>query len=248
MFNFSLKFDDKGHSLNAEDGISINLISDLLKSLYEAIDLDEQAKCTLSNIRGNCYALDFSSESENQLTRFKIVHKNIQDLPISGLTSEQRKYAKTLKKIMDGKYYIEAFDENKNRIASIKKINNDGEVKYYYTHQTVHGLLSLLGGNSINSETKYIRIDGYPHRINISKDLDMLLKPFYGSEKLAVKVRVKHSVDSGSILKTEMVHFTRVERNSLSENLRKEGFIDLNIMKNNDITIDGIIDAIYGNR
>jgi adenylate kinase family enzyme len=247
MYSFSLKIDDSKHSLNAENGISIEIISDLLRDLYSAIDFNENSKCTLSNIRGNCYAMDFSTESINQLERFKIVHRNIQDVPIKDLEYEQKKYARTLKKIIDNKFYINAYDENGEKIATINEIVNEKEIKYYYSQKTIYGYLSELGAKSIDSDSKHIIIDGFPYRIYITKDLDLQLKSYYGTEKLAVKIRVQRAFQKGNIIRSEMISFKEVGKLSFSENLAKEGFIPLNIL-NNTSTIEGIIDAIYGNK
>ena len=97
--------------------------------------------------------------------------------------------------------------------------------KYYYTQKTVYGYISELGGKSLYSKTKHILIDGYPHRIYISSDLDLKLKPFYRTNKLAVRLRVKQTFDNGNIVNAEMINFKTVGSSSLSENLKAEGFI-----------------------
>lgn len=247
MYNFSIKIDDKKHSLNSESGISIEVLSELLRDLYSAIDFSENAKCTLSNIRGNCYAMDFSTESKTQLERFKIVHKNIQEIPIKDLEIEQKKYAKTLKKIIDNRFYINAYDENNKKIASISELTTGKEIRYYYSQKTIYGYLSELGAKSIDSDNKHIIIDGFPYRIYISKDLDLQLKHYYGTEKLAVKTRIKRAFAKGNIISAEMISFKEVGKLSFSESLSKEGYIPLNIL-NNASTIEGIIDALYGSK
>tara|TARA_R100000935_G_scaffold46100_1_gene69288 strand:+ start:814 stop:1554 length:741 start_codon:yes stop_codon:yes gene_type:complete len=244
MINFSLKIDDKNHSLNSENGISIDLIGKLLEELYKTIDLNEGAKCTLSNIRGNCYALDFSTESIIQAERFKIVHQKIQDVPIQDLDKSERDYAKTLKKIMSDRFWINAYS-NGEKIASINKIIEGKSIKYYFSQKTIYGFLSELGGKSLESSTKHIIVDGFPHRINISKDLDLQLKPYYRTDKLAFKIKTRHSFEKGSIISAEMISFKQIGANSFSENLKEEGHIPLNIL-NNKATMDGIIDALYG--
>ncbi len=245
MFNFSIKIDDKKHSLNAENGVSMDLIAELLKDLYKAIDLKDGAKCTLSSIRGNCYALDFSSEHKTHLERFKVVHRNIEGASIEDLNVEQRNYAKTLRKVLDGQFYINAYDENKKKIASISEIKSGKSIKYYYTQKTVYGYLSELGGKTLNSKSKHIIIDGYPYQIKISKDLDLKLKDFYGTQKLAVKIRVKRTFEKGSVIDTEMITFKKVGSLSLSENLKNEGYIPFEKISNLN-SLDGIIEAIYG--
>lgn len=246
MYSFSIKIDDKKHSLNSENGVSMDLIAELLKDLYKAIDLKDGAKCTLSSIRGNCYALDFSSEHETHLERFKIVHKNIEGASIEDLNVEQRNYAKTLKKVMDNQFFVNAYDENKKKIASINEIKIGKSVKYYYSQKTVYGYLSELGGKTLNSRSKHIIIDGYPNQIKISKDLDLKLKHYYRTQKLAVKIRIKRTFEKGSVIEAEMIDFKEVGVLSLSENLKKEGYIPFQKIKNLN-SLDGIIESLYGN-
>lgn len=246
MYNFSIKFDDKLHSLNSENGISMNLVGDLLKDLYSAIDLDNNVKCTLSNIRGNCYALDFSTEHKDHLDRFVVVHKNIQDVPINDLELEQKKYAKTLGKVMDGKFYVNAYDNEKNKIASINEIIRKKEISYYYSQKTIYGYISELGSKNLDSEKKHVIIDGFPYRIYISSDLDLQLKPFYKTEKLSMKIKIKRSFEKGSIVNAEMISFKEVGKSSLIENLKSEGFIPLNILKDNNNSLEGLLNSIYG--
>ena len=247
MHKFSIKIDDQKHSLDSERGISIDFLSEILKDLYRAIDMNEGARCTLSNIRGNCYAMDFSTDSAFQAERFQIVHKNIQDIPLKDLDDQQRKYAITLKKLTDQHYYINAYDENKNKIASISEVSTDKIIKYYFSQKTIYGFLSELGSKSLDTENKHIYIDGFPYKIFISKEKDLELKNYYRTEKLAIKLRVKHAFEKGNIINAEMISFKTVGNLKLSENLSKEGFISLNIV-NDSSTLEGIIDSIYGNK
>ncbi|WP_339707572.1 hypothetical protein [uncultured Kriegella sp.] len=245
MYKFSLKFDDKNHSLSAEKGLPIDILSELLKDLYKAIDLDKEANCTLSNIRGNCYALDFNSLEETHLERFKIVHKNLQDVPLNILEGDEKKYGITLKKVLGDDYYVVAYDENNNEVASIKEFKSSKEIKYYYTYQTIYGYLSELGGKSINSKTKHIKVDGYPFNIYIDKDLDLLLKPHYRTDKLSMKIKLKRFFEKGNVVSATMDGFKVVHGKTLMGTLKDEGFIDLNIFK--EVTsIDGLIDSLYG--
>src|SRR5438874_5135239 len=100
MIKFSIKIDDDSHSLSKENGIPFDNFGELLKNLYEAIDPENGAKCTLGQIRGNCYAADFYTEEEKFHTNFIVVHKNVELIPIEELDSKQRDYARTLRKVL----------------------------------------------------------------------------------------------------------------------------------------------------
>lgn len=243
--NFSLRIDDEEHSLSATKGISIQYISDLLKDLYKAIDMNEGANCTLSSIRGNCYALDFTTDTESHYERFKIIHKNIEILPPIHLAEEERKYYDTLKRVLKDKYALRAYDNERKEIASIKNIGKEIEIDYYYSTKTVYGVVSELGGKQLTQSKKHIRIHGVNYQISISKDMDMQLKEYYGSAKLRIKVLQKRLTKSNKIVSAELQSFDKISDKKISENLKEEGYIDLEIIKGVK-NIDDIIDILYG--
>lgn len=244
-YKFSIQIDDENHTLSSEKGISMQYLSELLRDLYKAIDMDNGDNCTLSNVRGNCYALDFVSEKENHYERFKIVHKNIERLNLIDLNQSERKYADTLKKVLGGRYYLNAFDSDKKIVASIKGLGELKELKCYYTQKTVYGILSEIGGKTINTENKHVRLDGVNYQISISKDDDLSLKEYYRTRKLKIKIKQKRSIKDNSVISAEMLGFEPVGEKSLSENLKETGFIDFNMTRNIK-TVEDIIDKLYG--
>lgn len=244
MYKFSIKIDDDSHSLTKEDGISFDKFGELLKDLYEAIDPHSGTKCTLGQIRGNCYAADFYTEDEKFHSNFVIVHKNVEQVPLDELEPTQRQYAKTLRKVLGGRYYLQAFDNNTTKVASIKEISNLIKIDYYYSTKTVYGILSELGGVSVTSSKKHIYLDGIGYRINISNDQDLQLKPFYGTHKLMVKIKNKMSAIDGHIISAELISFTVVGESDIISNLKDVGYVDFNLIKDAH-TIDDVISRIY---
>lgn len=244
MFKFSIKIDDDDHTLSAQNGIPFESIAELLKNLFEAIDPHTGAKCTLGQIRGNCYALDFYSVDEKYHSNFVIVHKNIEQIPLEELDPAQKEYARCLKRVLGGKYFVTAFDNDKKEVASIKKIDNNPSVNSYYATQTVYGIVSQLGGPSLDTEKKHIYLDGVSYRIAITKDQDIKLKAFYGTSKLRVKVRVKMSALDGHIFSGEMISFTKVGDGNFMDNLAQSEYIDLPLIRDAE-SIDEIVKRIY---
>jgi hypothetical protein len=245
MFKFSLQIDDKKHSLSAEDGISIDLLAVLLKNLYNAIDDGSKTKCTLNKVRGNCYAIDFSTLDEQKETRFVQLHQDLLEVPYDKLSTDDQKYAQTLRIIFKNGYYINAYDRNNQNVAHLTKINLDNLPDSYYTQKTVYGFLTELGSDKLASKTKHIRIEGFNRQIAITNEQDLELKPFYRTDKLAVNLTLQVSTTSQRVLSAEMASYIRVSKTSLSENLDQEGYIPLNINRGAK-TIDDIINAIYG--
>lgn len=248
MYKFSIKIDDDLNSLSKEQGVSFDKIGELLQNLYEAIDPKSALKCTLGQIRGNCYALDFYTEEEKYLENFIVVHKDIEDIPYSELNESQKKYAKTLKKVLGDKYYLTAFDSDNHKIASIKQLevseSTDKVIDVYYTLKTVYGIVSQLGGASLDSSKKHIRIDGINYNIKISKDQDIKLKQYYGTDKLRIKIRQRRSRGKGRVIDAELISFIPVSHHSLLNNLKNEGYIDIYLIKDTE-TIDDIVNKLH---
>lgn len=245
MYKFSLKIDDDTHSLTKEDGIPFDKIGELLRTLYEAIDPTSNIKCTLEGIRGNCYALDFTSKEERFLNNFIAVHKNIESIPFTQLQGTQREYATSLRKVLGSKYYINAYDSNGLKIASIKDIGTKENNITYYSLKTIYGIISQLGAPSLDSAKKHISIDGLNYKIKISKEQDIQLKQFYATDKLRLKIKQKRSQEKGRVIDAELISFIKVSDSNLIENLKNEGYIDFDLIKNTH-TIEDLVNKIYG--
>jgi len=215
-----------------------------LQNLYEAIDPGSHIKCTLEGIRGNCYALDFTTEEERFATNFVVIHKNIESIPYSQLQGKQKNYATSLRKVLGGKYYANAYSAGL-KIASIKDIGTKENNSTYHTLKTIYGIVSQLGAKSLDSPKKHISIDGLPYNIKISKEQDIELKQFYATDKLRLKLRQKRSQEKGRVIDAELVSFTKVNGNSLIENLKEVGYVDLEMIKDT-YTIEDLVNKIYG--
>ncbi len=248
MIKFSIKIDDQGHSLSKENGIAINEIGPLLENLFNAIDTGKGYKITLGQIRGNCYALDFYTEDEGYLTNFITVHKNIEQLPIDELQPEERKYATNLKLILGEKYYLKAYDNESVEIAAIAEIGTKELPSFYYTTDTVYGIVSELGsGTNLFAKKKHIYVDSVPYKIFISKDQDLHLKLYYGTHKLRIELKQRRSLIDGHIVNSELESFVVIEQGNLSDNLSKEGYVDFELIKDTN-TIEDILNRIYAVR
>jgi hypothetical protein len=247
MIKFSIKIDDEAHTLNERDGISFDKIGDLLKALYTAIDNGSGSKVTLGEIKGNCYALDFYTKDNAIYENFLTVHRNIEQVGVDDLTFEQKKYAATLKLVLGGKYYLTAYDKEDSPVAEINEIGKRQLTSYYYSTDTVYGILSELGSSTLASSKKHIYLDGVNYKIFISKDQDLELKPFYGTHKIRAELRQKRSSVDGHIINSELISFITVSRGNLIDNLNEVGYVDLEILKDAH-TLEDILNSIYANR
>lgn len=222
FFSFKLQFDDKAHSLTAEKGIPFDKLSELLGSLYDAIDPKDGTICTLSEIRGNCYAVVFKSESERFHSNFKIVHSRVHDESLVALTNAEKKYAKKLRVVLGDKYYVNAIDNAGERIAHIVAGDIGKDPEHYYTTANVRGVVSEIGGKSLSARP-HILVDGIPYSVYTTAEQDAQLKDLYRKSSLVFRVRQKRSVNSKRIVSADLISFRLVTPGLLTENLKKIG-------------------------
>lgn len=245
MSDFSLKFDDKTHSLNAENGISIDLIGDLLKSLYEAIDNGEKEKCTLSEIRGNCYKLEFITNSDIQKNNFLRLHKNIEELPYDSLSPTEQAYTKKLGRIISLGYYLNAYSGSE-KIAHITEINKSSKPKHYYAFRSVHGYITQHGSKKLASKDKHIIIDGYPGKIKVTPEEDLEFKNYYATQKLKFEIKVKVSLDTRNEFDAELISYRKVGDGNFVERIL-ESNINLNKLDETK-SFDDLVNIAYGKK
>ncbi|HEY4061169.1 MAG TPA: hypothetical protein VGM30_04675 [Puia sp.] len=246
-FKFVLKIDDEHHSLSAKDGLPFQKLGELLVALFKAIDPNTNSKCTVKEIVDGSYGVAFDTQDEAYHTNFEIVHRNIQENPIDELDDRQRDYANCLKKVLGGKCFIKAENDEGKEIASITELDRTTNVDIYYSTETLYGVLSQIGSTTIASSKKYIYLDGVQYRISVTKDQDAELKPYYSSHKLRVKVRQKRSIVDGHVISADMLSFTVVEESDLIDTLKQIGYVDFALIKDAH-TMDEIVDRIYGDK
>ena len=68
----------------------------------------------LSEIRGNCYALNIATKQHITYEILKVIHKKVSDNDFAGLNSDQKKYANTLKVVLHKeKAYLDIYTQDK---------------------------------------------------------------------------------------------------------------------------------------
>lgn len=102
---------------------------------------------------------------------------------------------------------------------------------FYYSITDIYGVVSQLGSKNLDSKTKSLSLDSLPYKIHISGEQDLELKPYYDTEKLKLKVRLKRSAIDSHIVSAEMVEFSSVGNKSFADKLRESEYIDLEIIK-----------------
>lgn len=225
-FDFILRFDDKNHTLTAKNGISVKDLSDLLSSLYDAINVSDSDKLVLSEVRGNCYAINLTTNNELLHENLKVVHKKISVNDYQGLNNKQIKYASKVRSILKDDLFMQAYDENKNFKVSVDKVDIPKVPKFYHEITSVYGIITSIGGRSIDGAS-YIRINGHNYEIKVTVKQERKLLPFFKICKMRLIINKKISTEDKQIKSATLESFESTEKisffNSI-ENIRTEEF------------------------
>jgi hypothetical protein len=203
---FVIRFDDDGHSLSATNGLPIDSLGELLVSLGKAVGLKKEDRLTLSEIRGNCYALSLTTDNESLYRNMDIIHKRISDNEYSGLSADQRKYATKLHAIMGKRYRVNTYSPNEDFNYKITGIQPVGTVDSYYEIDEVYGVIAAIGGASMDSSPS-IKLSKEGYEISVSGEQEKKLIGHYKKERLLLTVRKKMNAETNKIESVELLDF-----------------------------------------
>lgn len=232
-FKFTLRFDNKAHSLSRDFGLPINDLGELLLALYPVIKTRDGENITLSEVRGNCYAIDFQTDEEETRDRFLKIHKKIVEGDIEALKPEENQYIQKLEKtVIKRELYVEALDpEHKETATRIEAIPVIDKIDSYYSTKTLYGIISEIGGPKLDSKP-HILVSGEPYKIWLTPEQEDRLRPFHKKGKLLLKIRVKYSLKDKKIWQAELVDFKDLGDKRLDERFEDLNENDLSFLVN----------------
>jgi hypothetical protein len=221
-YKFTLRFDNKKHSLTKDFGIPILDLGELLTSLYPIVKTRDDENITLTEIRGNCYAIDFLTEEEETKTRFLKVHKNIKDSDIESLRPQEQIYAYKLEKYIIKKgLYVESLDPtSKERAIRIDTLQSPKKIESFQSTKSIYGIISEIGGANIE-DVPHIIVSGEPYKITISPEQEDSLKHNYKNRKLMLKIQVKRLLKDGKISTAKLISFKDLGERRLDEAIKE---------------------------
>lgn len=214
-YDLTLRFDNEDHSLTAKNGLPIDKLAELLLSLGKCVSADDKNPLTLSEIRGNCYAIQISTPVFTQHENLKVVHKKISENDFSGLNMDQKKYAIKLKSILGTKLSLTAYDSEKNFNVEVSDILLPTLPEYFYEIGSIYGIITSIGGSAIDGKT-VIHVNRVPYDIEISNQQESELLNFYKKDKIRFLVRKKLTSEKKEIISAKLEAF---------EVLQEKGFV-----------------------
>lgn len=202
-FDFTLRFDDEDHSLTSKNGLPVEKLAELLLSLVKAVNSDEKNPLTLSEIRGNCYAIQVSTPVLTVYETLKVVHTKISNNDFSGLNSEQKKYASKLKIILGNRLTLNAYNLKKDFEVEVCEIILPKQSDYYYEIGSIYGIITSIGGNAVNGKT-VIHVNKISYDIEVAPKQELELIQHYKKSKIRFLVRKKVSFDKKEIISAKL--------------------------------------------
>ena len=215
-YQFTLRFDDDLHSLNQYNGLTVQQVGELLIVLSQAMHLTKEQNLILSDIKGNCYALELTTESISVHENLKVVHRKISENDYSGLGSNEKKYANCLKAIIGNKLNLRAYDKNKDYYVKLDKIELPKEPTHYFEHSTIHGIITSIGGTSLDGKA-FIKINEENYQIEINATQEKNLVRYYKAKKIDFTVKKKIDFVTDKIVSAELIAFEVLEEKTFIE-------------------------------
>lgn len=222
-YDFILRFDDNNHSLTATNGLSIKELSELLSSLYEAINVSNKDTLVLSEIRGNCYALNLTTNNELIYENLKVVHRKISNNDYDGLNKKQIHYAEKVKTILKEDLNLQAYDDLQTFKFEVNEINIVQDLPlFYYEISSEYGIVTSIGGRSIEGVSN-IKINGKNYDIKVSAKQEREILPYFKKNRLRLVLNKKISTDDKEIKSATLESFEITENNTFFNKLEDIG-------------------------
>ena len=219
-YNLTLRFDDPDHALTAEDGLPIDEVAKLLHSLSEAIDVDNEHKVVLSQVKGNCYALNLSTYSVTKYETMKVIHRKVSENDYNGLTIKERQYAIVIKDVLNGHYTLDVYDDKKDFRVRVEKVQIPRVPTYYYEIGTLYGIVTSIGGQTIDGASSIlISQQNYPIKVTQSQEQELL--EYFKKIKLLFTLRKKLRYDNDTVVSAELESFEPTNKETFAMSVRK---------------------------
>lgn len=237
-YDFTLRFDDEEHSLTAQNGLPIEQLAEVLSSLSKAVNLAKDEHLVLSEIRGNCYALNLSTNSVTAHEKLKIIHKKISDNDYVGLNNDQKKYASKLKLIISTGLSLQAYDKDKTFKVEVVDVELPKSPAYYFEISSISGIVTSIGGVTLEGKVS-IHINKSSFEIGVNDKQELELIQYYKKDKLRFIVNKRIDLQTNQVKDAILIEYESI----ISEKLPNYG--QKLRVKLGDILYDSLDDGFF---
>jgi hypothetical protein len=212
-YTLTVRFDDDAHSLSSNNGLPINLLGELLVSLSKAVGLKKEDRLTLSEIKGNCYALALTTDSETLCNAMEIVHKKISENKLSGFNPDQKRYAAKLGSIIRNRgYRINVYNSAKDFDCKIVDISPENEVESYFEIGNVYGVVASIGSSSLDTQPS-IKLSKEGYDIHITGEQERRLIKHFKKDRLFLTIKKKINFETDKVESASLIDFEVIKSN-----------------------------------
>jgi hypothetical protein len=231
MFKFSFTVNDKQNSISPKKGIDIEEFGALIQDLKKAINPNDGSFCTMYKISNTGYTPNFLTDSKQQYENFISVHQNIYERPLEDLRPKEMRYAKTLKEILHKDRFIESFGNRSKPIVKIQSYEINKSVDSYSSITNIFGIVAEMGSPDFNKRT-HIFLNGHDYKIYTTSEQDSVLKEFYRTRPIELKIKQKKSIKSNRVISATLVNIIPKTAGNLMDNIKLLSEDDLSFLKN----------------
>jgi hypothetical protein len=206
-YTVTIRFDDDTHSLSTSNGLSIELLGELLVSLSKAVGLKKEDRVTLSEVKGNCYALGFTTDSEVSYRSIEFIHKNISENNFREFNSDQKKYASKLSAIVREKgYRINVYNSDRGFDYKIADISFEDKVESYFEIDSVYGIIASIGSSSLNTQPS-IKLSREGYEIHVTGEQERKLIKHFKKNRLFLTIKKKINAETDNVESAYLIDF-----------------------------------------
>ena len=224
-YQYILKFDDDAHTMREGDGIPLEQVADLLSSLLKALKPSKDERIILYDVIHASYGLALSTNSNSIQNHLELIHSKVSRQDYEGLNSDETAYIVKLRKVLGGRFYVQAFDPQKDDKVEVREIQLPEPPKYYFETGSVYGTVTAIGSTNLEGTKSYIRITGITYQIEVTEEQESQLVHHFKKNKLRFSIVKRIDFSSGEVKSARLEDFKTLSDQSftqLAEALSKE--------------------------
>jgi hypothetical protein len=228
-YEFALRINNERKSINPRNGFNINYLSSLLSGLNRATNPGDNSICSLYRVDNHGYTPHFITNSYDRYQSFINVHRKLTSLSMAELSSGEKYYANTLKRVLSNDKKLLAFDNENQVINTIDSatIGNGVEASYNII-TSIEGVIRQIGSKNLTKGT-HIMLNGVPYKIMTNMQQDTKLGAYYKGAKLSLEVRQKCSLEDGHVLYAVLLSYRMHSDKTLLEGIEGLQNVEFNL-------------------
>lgn len=208
--DITFRFNDENNTFTNKHGLSIEVVAEFLKSIYNVTKGISDENIVLSEIRGNCYAMVMSMQNPAQNEYLQNLYSRFSSGNVETLKSKEREHYNVISSLIEKKIILNIYTADKKYYKTIDKLKKIELFPHYFETDVVKGIITKIGSRNIDTRNS-ILISSYSGEIEITDLQDHDLKIYYKKELLEFYITKKINTETGKVDKTILDDFVVLE-------------------------------------